>query len=53
MFGGSLLAQLSEDEQAAVIEAVEARLRADLFRDGDWYADYRRLRFVAVRPEGP
>jgi trans-aconitate methyltransferase len=51
MFGDSLLAHLSEDEQAAVIEAVEARLRDDLFQDGDWYADYRRLRFVAMCDE--
>jgi SAM-dependent methyltransferase len=28
---------------------VEAELRPTLFRDGAWYADYRRLRFVAVR----
>jgi trans-aconitate methyltransferase len=31
------------------VEEVEAELRPRLFRDGRWVADYRRLRFVAVR----
>ena len=29
--------------------AVEEELRGDLYRDGAWYADYRRLRVVAKR----
>jgi trans-aconitate 2-methyltransferase len=29
---------------------VEAEARPTLFRDGVWYADYRRLRIVAVKP---
>lgn len=47
-FGDSLLAGLSETEQQAVIESVENRLRGDLFSEGSWTADYRRLRVVAV-----
>lgn len=31
------------------IEEVEAELRPRLFQDGRWVADYRRLRFIAVR----
>lgn len=31
------------------VEEVEAELRLRLFRDGHWLADYRRLRFVAIR----
>jgi SAM-dependent methyltransferase len=31
------------------VEEVEAELRPRLFQDGRWVADYRRLRFVAVR----
>jgi trans-aconitate methyltransferase len=31
------------------MEEVEAELRPTLFHDGSWFADYRRLRFVAVR----
>jgi trans-aconitate methyltransferase len=29
------------------VEHVESELRPGLFRDGQWFADYRRLRFVA------
>lgn len=51
-FGDELLEPLSAGERAAVIEAVEDRCRDDLFVDGQWVADYRRLRVVAVRPDG-
>lgn len=51
MFGDSFFEPLSLDEQADVIGAVEADLRDELYRDGTWFADYRRLRFVAVRSE--
>jgi trans-aconitate methyltransferase len=49
MFGDSIFAPLDESEQAAVIEAVEDRLRGSLFdpETETWTADYRRLRFVA------
>ena len=30
---------------------VEQILRPTMFRDGAWWADYRRLRFIAVRPD--
>ncbi|WP_436929812.1 class I SAM-dependent methyltransferase [Halosimplex halobium] len=51
VFGDSLFAGLDDDERNAVVSAVEDRLRPELF-DADagvWTADYRRLRFVAVR----
>ncbi|MCO8252220.1 methyltransferase domain-containing protein [Haladaptatus sp. AB618] len=52
MFGDGLLAPVPDDEQRAVVSAVEDRLRDDLFEDGTWTADYRRLRVVAVnKPE--
>lgn len=51
MFGDDLLAPVSGDEQDAVIEAVEDRLRPEMYNPDRevWEADYRRLRFVAVR----
>ncbi|MFB6172899.1 MAG: methyltransferase domain-containing protein [Haloarculaceae archaeon] len=48
MFGDSLLAAVPADDRDAVVSAVEDRLRDELFRDGTWVADYRRLRVVAV-----
>lgn len=51
MFGDSIFEGVPEDEQQAVIEAVEERLRDELFdaETSTWTADYRRLRFVAKR----
>jgi SAM-dependent methyltransferase len=52
MFGDRLLADLPLEQQRVVIERSEASLRADLYRDGQWFADYRRLRMVAVKTGG-
>jgi SAM-dependent methyltransferase len=49
MFGDELLAPVPAGERDAVVDAVESRLRSALYRDGTWVADYRRLRFLAVR----
>jgi trans-aconitate methyltransferase len=51
VFGDSLFVDLGDAERAAVVSAVEDRLRPELFDAdaGTWTADYRRLRFVAVR----
>ena len=51
MFGDRLLGAIPEDRRSDVIAGVEARLREDLYdpESGTWTADYRRLRFVAVR----
>ena len=49
MFGDSLLAPVEGGEREAVLSGVEGRLRDELWQDGSWIADYRRLRFVAVK----
>ena len=51
MFGDSLFAEVPDDEREAVVAAVDDRLRPDLFDGETWTADYRRLRFLAVRSE--
>ncbi|WP_336037450.1 class I SAM-dependent methyltransferase [Halobacterium yunchengense] len=51
MFGDSLLADVPDAELDDVVAAVEGRLRDDLHDDGAWTADYRRLRFRAVRTD--
>ena len=47
-FGDHFLNPLSKTEQDAVLTDIEAELRDELFREGSWVADYRRLRFVAT-----
>jgi SAM-dependent methyltransferase len=51
MFGGKLFAGISEDRQREIRREVADRLRAVMYRDGNWIVDYRRLRVVAVRQE--
>ncbi|MDB5241338.1 MAG: type 11 methyltransferase [Spirosoma sp.] len=50
MFRGDLLNALSDKDRQAVISAVNLQLRPTNFRDGYWFADYKRLRFEAVKP---
>jgi SAM-dependent methyltransferase len=38
-----------EGRREAVLDRAEALLRPTLYRDGAWFADYRRLRVVAVK----
>ena len=49
MFCQDLLRPVPADVRPQVIERVEAMLRPKLFRDGNWFADYRRLRVVAYK----
>lgn len=51
-FADELLAPLTNAEREAVVAAVEDRCRDDLYADGEWIADYRRLRVIAVRTDG-
>ena len=52
MFAGPVLGQVPESRRAAVIRRAEELMRPELFRDGAWLADYRRLRVAAYRTEG-
>jgi trans-aconitate methyltransferase len=49
MFTGSMLCNIPEDVKQQVLERTEAKLRGQLFKDGNWFADYRRLRVVAYK----
>ncbi|MBW3636222.1 MAG: methyltransferase domain-containing protein [Armatimonadetes bacterium] len=46
-FRGAYLDSLENPAREAVLEEAEKRLRPLLLRDGQWFADYRRLRFAA------
>jgi trans-aconitate 2-methyltransferase len=47
MFASRFLTGLSVEQQMRVIQAIEQRLKPSLYRDGRWWADYRRIRVVA------
>lgn len=48
-FTSNFLARISPAQQPEFFRRVENELRPVLFRDGAWFADYRRIRIVAVR----
>jgi trans-aconitate methyltransferase len=47
MFGSHYSAKLGPESQELFVRRVEELLRPELFRDGQWWADYRRLRLSA------
>ena len=50
MFGMAFLQPAPEAERPAIIRRVEELTRPVLYRNGRWWADYRRLRIMAVLP---
>jgi trans-aconitate 2-methyltransferase len=49
MFGSDFLIEVPAEKRSDVIRHVENRLRPDLYREGTWFADYKRIRVVAVK----
>jgi hypothetical protein len=49
MFANRFLAELSTEQQIQVLQLVERQLKPTLYRDGKWWADYRRIRVVAQK----
>lgn len=48
-FTDNLLSTVPDEKRDQVISEVEERLRPELYRDSTWFADYRRIRVVAVK----
>jgi trans-aconitate methyltransferase len=49
MFASDYLAKVPSETREGFLQKVEGLLRPELFREGKWWADYRRLRFIAVK----
>ncbi|WP_026675280.1 class I SAM-dependent methyltransferase [Alkalihalobacterium bogoriense] len=49
MFGGDIFAGITEHIKVQIISSVEKNLRNVLYRNGQWIADYKRLRVVASK----
>lgn len=49
MFAEGMFRGLPEELQGQALTQIEARLRATNFLEGSWWADYRRLRVLAVK----
>ena len=51
VFANSHTEGLEEADKEAFYDEVEAYCKPMLFKNGKWYVDYVRLRFLAVKPE--
>lgn len=51
MFGSAFLAGISPEKREELLFVTEQRLKKELFRDGKWHLDYRRLRIAARRTD--
>lgn len=49
MFAGEFLSGLTTEMYQELLGRIKAKLRADLFRDGSWYADRRGIFVTAIR----
>ncbi|GLC87177.1 class I SAM-dependent methyltransferase [Lysinibacillus piscis] len=49
MFSFNILQRLSEDEKERVYAQCETLLKPSIYQEGQWIADYYRLRFMAVK----
>ena len=49
VFADNELAGVPAEERDKVIRDIGQRLRPDLFREGNWFLDYKRLRIVAMK----
>ena len=53
MFGDRVFANISAQLKQQVLAYTEEKTRPQLFKDGNWFADYRRLRIVAYKEIAP
>lgn len=49
MFGNNFLAVLPDAQQNAILAEIEKQLRLDLYKNGTWFADYKRIRVIAKK----
>ena len=47
MFGSSFFKNVAESDIESIKEKVQKSLEPTLFKNGEWFADYKRLRIVA------
>lgn len=49
MFGKSFLKGIAAEEVDAIVTEAEEMIRHSNFKNGQWFADYVRLRFIAIK----
>jgi trans-aconitate methyltransferase len=49
MFAGSFFEGIPSENHEEIIEKTTQKLRSELFIDGTWFADYKRIRVIGVK----
>ncbi|MFB8790963.1 MAG: methyltransferase domain-containing protein [Potamolinea sp.] len=49
MFANQFLTVLPDDKPNDILADIEKQLRPDLYQDGTWFADYKRIRVIAKK----
>ncbi|WP_100405534.1 class I SAM-dependent methyltransferase [Bacillus solitudinis] len=49
MFGAEMFGSVKDSEKKEIIKKVESNLRNVLYQDGNWIADYKRIRVMAKK----
>lgn len=49
MFANSLFQTIPAERHLGMLTEIEAQLRPNLYQNGIWFADYRRIRIVAIK----
>jgi trans-aconitate methyltransferase len=49
MFANSFFNELSLDAQMSILTDIENQLRPTLYKNGTWFADYKRIRVIAMK----
>jgi hypothetical protein len=49
MFANNFFQPLPADKQIDILADIENQLRPQLYQDGTWFADYKRIRVMAVK----
>ena len=47
MFGRPFFEEISASDVSDIMNEVQESLKPELFRNGKWFADYKRIRVVA------
>lgn len=48
-FANPFFTSIPENEIPSVYDKISDKVRTRLFHDGDWYADYKRIRVIAIK----
>ena len=50
MFAGQFWADFPSEQQPQLLKTIAANVQPELYRQGQWWADYRRIRVLARKP---